>query len=97
MLDHLGSRFDYIFDVLKHDIIAGDLRMGPLLDSATGDGVCLLEDAYRFETWKKDHEESFLLLKALNVSKHQYHVGFKLTTTKRGADVIEIGCFGADR
>jgi len=52
MLDQIDSRFDYIFDVLKHDIIAGDLRMGPTLKSATGRGVCLLDDIYRVEKWK---------------------------------------------
>ena len=28
MLEQLNSRFDYIFDVLKHEMINGDLKMG---------------------------------------------------------------------
>ena len=30
MLEQIDSRFDYIFDVLEHDILAGDIDMRPL-------------------------------------------------------------------
>ena len=55
MLDLIDSRYDYIFDVLEHDVLAGDLDM-PKSDDIKRDSEVktLLEDNYRIEKWGKN-------------------------------------------
>ena len=48
MLDLIDSRYNYIFDVLEHDVRAGDLDM-PKLENVEHDNEVktFLEDNYR--------------------------------------------------
>ena len=79
MLRQLSSDLDYVFEILEHDILAGDLKMKPSEPATTytefKSKSC---ENYRISQFREDEQRYFMVVKALNIGKQEFQLGFKL-------------------
>ena len=52
LLEQIDSRYDYIFDVLEHDIGSGDISDIQPANSKNREVSILLVDTYLIEKWR---------------------------------------------
>ena len=95
ILEMMGDDYDYIFEVLQHDIMVGDFKAPEKLRDADRYAVILRDDNYRVV--KFNHRgENLLVVKVIRVAGQEFHMG--LLVCRSGKDgIIHIGCFNRHR
>ena len=80
ILDTLDGDFDYIFEVLLHDIPQEDFKPPyiPGLPSHTFDAKILRDDNYLVFEFFDFYKQHFCAFKVLKIAGQEFHLGIKL-------------------
>ena len=79
MLDTMEGDYDYIFEILQHDILEGDLKVP---DDTTSwifeHGSRLLYGDYHVVKYKENFSEILLVVKIIDIAGTSFKLGFAL-------------------
>ena len=90
IVDTLDGDYEYLFEILQHDILEGDFEVPkePYIPYAD----ILRDDTYRVMIYHQERFYQICVLKVLKVAGKQFHLGVHLLI-KGSKGYLKVGCF----